>query len=89
MSADRRPRALHQVRADAGRHLVALGVEMARHRARRGEARRLQLGVLHQVERQHDVHLAFDRRAADFAVALRGMGVADARTARPSTSTGR
>ena len=38
---------------------------------------RLQLRVLDQVERQHDVHRALDRRAADLAVALRGMRVAD------------
>ena len=50
---------------------------MAGHRAGRGEARRLQPRVLDQVERQHDVHRAFDRRAADLAVALRGVGVAD------------
>ena len=42
MPRDRVARAGHQVGADAGRHLVALGVEMARHRAGRGEARRLQ-----------------------------------------------
>ena len=37
----------------------------------------LQVGALHQVELQRDVDRAFDRRAADFAVALRRMRVAD------------
>jgi hypothetical protein len=50
---------------------------MAGHRTGRGEARRLQPGVLDQFERRLDVHLAFDRRAADLAVTLGGMGVAD------------
>ena len=52
-------------------------VEMAGHRPRRGEARRLQPRVLHDVQRQHYVHRAFDRRAADLAVTLRGVRVAD------------
>ena len=36
-----------------------------------------EVGALLQIERQHDVHRAFDRRAADLAVALHRMRVAD------------
>ena len=38
--------AFHEIGADAGRRLIALAVEMARHRARRGEAREGEVGVL-------------------------------------------
>ena len=46
-------------------------------RARRDVARRAQPRALHQLELQRHVDRAFDRRAADLAVALRRMRVAD------------
>ncbi|MPL80474.1 hypothetical protein SDC9_26374 [bioreactor metagenome] len=75
-AGDRIARRDHQVGTDAGGDLVARGVEMAGDRARRGEAGELQAFALHHVEGQHGVDRAFDRGAADLAVALRGMGVA-------------
>ena len=68
----------HQVGADAGRDLIPLGVQMPRDGPRRGETRGFQVRALHQIKRQDHVHRAFNRGAADFAVALGGMGVADA-----------
>ena len=68
----------HEIGADAGCHLVTLDVEMAGHRTRRGKAREGQVGALHQFEFGGDGAGAFNGCAADFAIALRRMGVADA-----------
>jgi hypothetical protein len=68
--------AFHEIRSDAGGHLIALGIQMAGHRSGCGEAGIGQWRRLDEVEGDGHFHGAFDGGAAHFAVALRGMGVA-------------
>ncbi len=67
----------HQVGTDTGGDFVAGAVEMAGDGLGGGEAWALQTGVLDELQSRLDFHLAFDGRAADLAVTLGGVGIAD------------
>ena len=67
---------LHQIGPNAGGDVIALAVEVPRYRAGGLIAWEAEVRILHQLEGERDAHRAFDRRAADLAVALGGMGVA-------------
>src|ERR1700677_209722 len=73
----RLPRSRHQIRPETSRHLITCAVEMTSNWTRSREARTLQIGALYQIERQFNVHLAFDGGAAHFAISLRRMRVSD------------
>ena len=89
MPHDRVARAGHQVGADAGGHLVALGVEVAGDRAGRGVARVAEVGALDQLE-------ASARRAIGLSIAVPQTSpspcvacVSPIENRAPGTSTGR
>ena len=67
----------HQVGPDPGGDEIALLVEMTRYRTRRLKPREGQAGALDQVESERHAHRALDGGAADLAVALRGVGIAN------------
>src|SRR5436190_357775 len=75
--ADGSTRRFEEVGTDAGRDFVALCIEVARYGTGCREGRRAELQFLVDLELQHDVERRFDRSAADLAIPLHGMSVAD------------
>src|SRR5690606_9547280 len=66
---------LHQIGANSCGDLIPFGIDVVGHWPRGREAGHLQWSVLDQVEGDDDIHLAFDRRATNLAVALRSVAV--------------
>ena len=74
---DGRSRTLHEIRADAGRHFVAVGIHMPANGARCGETRHFLPGVFEDVDSHCYIHRAFDGRTADLAIPLCRVGITD------------
>ncbi len=75
--AHRVPCGFHQVRPDAGAHVVARLLVRGDRARRHVVLRRVDAHVLPHAEAEDDVHRRLDRRAAHLAVALRGVRVAE------------